>query len=195
MSGSPWGNIQYSKVFEPGCKSVGTAGHGGFMLTKRYANEHLSPAAISRGSSYGNYLCYEEDCDACIPMYELRHLWPQFREHYISDEFRLDVEGHLLRSLSYWNVPYLLERGIEPDAEAYQRYLAKEEEERMRRGKHPDLITSAMGSWHGDVPECAIGVYTADGKFHLVTADSYAIRTPNLLSLCEIFPGEVNEDD
>jgi len=148
------------------------------MLTKEYAHEHLSPAAIKRASHYDNYLCYEEDCDAYIPMYELRHLWPQFREHYTSEQFRLDVEGHLLRSLSCWNVPYLLERGIEPDEEQYQRYLAREAKEGMRKSKHPDLIVSAVGSWHEDVPEGAVGVHTADGKWHLVTARSYTIRCP-----------------
>lgn len=193
MAGSPWGQIQYSKVFERGCRSVGTASHGGFMLTRKYAHEHLSDAAIERAIRYSDYLCYEEDCDACIPMYELRHLWPQFRhlwphftEHFSWNDEQ-EVERALLRSLSYWNAPYVIERGIEPDEEAFQRYLAKEEEREMREDEHPDLIVSAVGDWHESVPEGAVGVRAADGEFHLVTKDSYVVRCPNLLSACRPF--------
>jgi hypothetical protein len=127
MAGSPWGQIDYSTVFAPGIRSVGTSGHGGIMISPAFAAAHLSEAAISRamvyGSGEGRRLCYEEDCDYAIPFLELLDtLGDKFYAHCGPDSKCATQEGRrqsLLSTLSHYNPEYLIERGIEPLAEEY----------------------------------------------------------------------------
>ena len=187
MTYSPWGHIQHTEQFAPGFRSVSTSSHGGFMISRGFADEHLTFAARNRGMRYtGDYLCYEEDCDWAIPAIELPEYWEEiFR--WSSEDVQKDPYTHLLTSLSRWHPDYLLERGLTPLPGPYQQHLAMKRDREMRKEKHPDLIVSAVGDWHERVPEGAAEVTTADDVRHLVTAASYVIRTPNLLSLCTLF--------
>ncbi len=108
---TPWGNADYKRTLTRGVHVVSTPSHGGVMIAKGYAKKNLSETAIKCGLEYGNYLCYEEDCDYCIPAYELPELFPD-----------LDVEA-IFKSLSRWRADYLLDRGIQPDEEGYAEYL------------------------------------------------------------------------
>jgi Domain of unknown function (DUF7007) len=103
---TPWGRSDYEKKFERGLTWVSTPSHGGFLVARGTAERLLSPAAIAHGDPYGEYLAYEEDCDAAIILYELSQTREGFSN--VSD-------AELIESLSYWHIPYLTERGITPN--------------------------------------------------------------------------------
>src|ERR1700758_1777363 len=100
---SPWGMSDSEKHYERGLTWVGTPSHGGFLVGKAYARKHLTAAAIAEGALFGQYLAFEEDCDAAIILFEL----PQTREG-----FSNVTEEDLLLSLSRWHPRYLAARGI-----------------------------------------------------------------------------------
>lgn len=173
---TPWDESQTIEKLEEGVLLVTTAGHGGLMVTERYAVKHLSPAARKRGMRFGNYYCYEEDCDCAIALYELPHLWSKLSA----------TEEDLLKSLSYWKAEYLLERGITPLPEQYKYYQRMKTEEKMRAEQNPDLITAVFGE--GDTNRKDVcRVVTADGKSHFVTRESYQPdqKELSLLSKCK----------
>lgn len=179
---TPWGAAQYQKSIVRGVTFVGTAGHGGVMVSKGFAEKNLSPAAIKRGIVYGGYYAYEEDCDYAIPKYELVQagIWPM--------ENKEESLAGLLGTLSRWNADYLLDRGIEPEEKGYAFYQENKMEDMMRKSGHPDLVVAAWGDWHHKIPG-TVQVITADRTFHLVTAESYANRSGiNLLSKLETVP-------
>lgn len=72
MSNSPWGTIQTQTVLARGVRWVNTASHGGFLISRTFAEAYLSPAAVKRGKDWNGYLAYEEDCDATIILFETR---------------------------------------------------------------------------------------------------------------------------
>jgi hypothetical protein len=108
---TPWGNSDSEKHYARGITWVGTPSHGGFLVGKAYARKHLSAAAIAEGQPFGQYLAYEEDCDAAIVLYEL----PATREGFsnVTDE-------DLLLSLSRWHPAYLAARNIPATAEPFK---------------------------------------------------------------------------
>ena len=174
---TPWGQSDYTEQLEPGVLRVGTPSHGGLMITRTYAEKHLSPEARERGMSCGIYLAYEEDCNWCIAAYELKHLWPQLFRN-----CNIDPWDHLLRSLSRWNLDYLRARAINPMPEEAAQYDAMKRTDELRRIKPPDLIVSA--STHPSEAGKVV-LTTADGKEHVVDDDKYdCTRVPNLLSFC-----------
>ena len=205
MANSPWGQIQYSTVFGRGFKSVGTSGHGGYMLTEQFAIKNLSPEAIALGDKYQEgryvrtqrtYYCYEEDCLWAIPALELLDkfgdkMFATAGEKYATYEQR---RAAIIRSLSGYNADFLIVKGIEPEAERYADYLRWQERDRLEASKSSDLIISASGDWH---EACRAGeclVVTADGRTHFVTAASYAACMKNgiavnLLSNCVLSRG------
>lgn len=107
---TPWGNSDSEKYYERGLTWVGTPSHGGFLVGKAYALKHLTAAAIAEGAPFGQYLAFEEDCDAAIILYEL----PATREG-----FSNVTKEDLLLSLSRWHPEYLAVRGIVATAEAF----------------------------------------------------------------------------
>lgn len=116
---TPWGNSDYEKRIERGITWVSTPSHGGFMVARGVAAKLLSQAAVAVGQVCGDYLAFEEDCDAAIILYEL----PQTREGFshVSD-------AELWDSLSYWHSAYLISRGIAPNPDrvkARQEFDAK----------------------------------------------------------------------
>lgn len=169
---TPWGPSQDKTVVARGCTFHSTASHGGFLIGKKFAAEELSTAAQKRGVPFGNYLAYEEDCLATIILLEI----PDARKGFLND---VSVE-RLIESISFWNGDYLIERGIEPNAAAFARFLEMKQEQKRRAEKCPDLIISAMSLKGTDV----VKVYTANGSHHFVTKDSYKNSRPNNLSNC-----------
>lgn len=175
MSNSPWGTIQSQVVLARGVRWVNTASHGGFLISHRFANAHLSPAAVKRGKEWGAYLAFEEDCDAMIILFETRAF-----DDALGYTKNHDVER--LKGLSHWHADYLLERGIEPDADGLKFYNENKQHDRMRADKSPDLIVAAFGDWANWVPAGKVGLQTADGKRYLAPSSNYQTRHLNLLS-------------
>ncbi|MCM1438733.1 MAG: DUF3849 domain-containing protein [Roseburia sp.] len=68
---SPWDEVESCRTIANGIYEVSTAGHGGVMIDADLAAHILSAEALAVGFANGNYLCFEEDCDACVPLREL----------------------------------------------------------------------------------------------------------------------------
>lgn len=68
---SPWGKVQTCTELCSGVYSVSTAGHGGIMVRMNAAERIFSEAARKCGFVEGDYLCFEEDCDAQVALREL----------------------------------------------------------------------------------------------------------------------------
>ena len=69
---SPWGEVDNCRTIANGIYDVSTEGHGGIMITEMLAARILSLEALKVCFRENGYCCYEEDCDACVP---LRELW------------------------------------------------------------------------------------------------------------------------
>jgi hypothetical protein len=186
---SPWGAVQTKEVFDRGFMSVSTASHGGFMLSECFARKRLSEAALKRGDSYNNYICYEEDCDWAIPAWEMRDYWSKIFSYQIGKDSNYNPEQILLETLSLWNADYLLEIGVTPKEEQYKYYRKMTIEDQMRKQKSNDVIICARGTWYTKIPG-VIEVITADDKEHLITEESYhKLQEENellLLSRCKL---------
>jgi hypothetical protein len=187
--GTPWGAVDSVKPLTRGISWVTTPGHGGLMISKAFAEKHLTPAALKHGEWYGDrytgkgYYCYEEDCAWAIPMWELPQFWPETFKHMKECQTKEAQRQYLHELLSRYFADYLLEIGVQPVESQYASYRERKLDERMRREKHPDLITSAIST---DDPNI-VKVWTADGKIHFVTKESYHAREGlNLLSKCEL---------
>lgn len=68
---STWGEVQYCTTIAKGIYDVSTAGHGGVIISAELAPHILSHEALEKGYFDNGYYCYEEDCDASIPLREL----------------------------------------------------------------------------------------------------------------------------
>jgi hypothetical protein len=182
---TPWGKSDSKIIVKRGLSFVTTPSHGGFMVSKAYAGKHFSKAAIKRGKEYGSYLAYEEDCDYAVVVWEISGFD-------IPSNFPItstDIPGigkftreSLIKSLTLWHADFLLERGVEPDAENLKWFNENRLQDRMREDKSPDLIVAAFGDWAEWVPAGKVGLQTADGKRHLVPSSNYQTRNLNLLS-------------
>ncbi len=167
MSNSPWGRIQSSITLLRGIRNVSTEGHGGLMITKAFAEKHLSDSAKKRALRYSHYYCYEEDCDWAIPVLELKDRWLDMKGLNL-----IDLKESTLRTLSKYHPDYLLERGITPIEPFYSEYLENQLRDKLLAEKSPNLIVDAWGEWKGKVPDDFL-VKTADEKYYLVDGDSF----------------------
>lgn len=68
---SPWGDVQHCREIAYGFYKVSTSSHGGYMLSKTFAQENLSIEARSYADYYNGYYCYEEDAAVSIVQWEL----------------------------------------------------------------------------------------------------------------------------
>ena len=70
---SPWGAVQHSERFAPGCVAVSTAGHGGLKIADHF-NRMLPAAARQAAQHHAGGGWYEEDCAWSVPVYFLAPL-------------------------------------------------------------------------------------------------------------------------
>jgi len=182
---SPWGPVEQSTpIISSDLLWVSTAGHGGLMVTKAFAEKHLSAAARKRGEKCGDYVCFEEDCAWQIAAFELKS---PYRERLLDDDTGVIREQYdrnrLLEALSFWYADYLIEIGEKPVEPQYARFRKKKLSDHMRKNKHHNLIVCVSTYGPG-----VIKVWTADGKEHFVTTESYHKRDLdiNLLSNCQV---------
>lgn len=66
----PWGQIQDAKEFMPGVWSVGTASHGGLLLSPE---RMAAMPAVLKCNVYGGGNAFEEDCEWAL----VAAAWPQ----------------------------------------------------------------------------------------------------------------------
>lgn len=107
MTMTIWGKSLKQLVITRGVTFHTTARHGGFLVSKGYAEKHLSGAALKVGELTGNYYAFEEDCAADVIYLEL----PESRKRLITKTDELT----LITSLSKYFPDYLRERGLNLD--------------------------------------------------------------------------------
>ena len=111
---TPWGITQSIKPLYLTAKiyKVTTSGHGGVMIHKSETN-NFSDACILRGIKFEDYYCYEEDCDASIPLYEIHN----------------KLNQNVTEGINYYNwvsqfhPDYLIEQNIEPKPQDYRNWV------------------------------------------------------------------------
>jgi hypothetical protein len=86
----------------------------------------------------------------------------------LNRQMATDPEAYLRHTLSAWRTDYLIARGDETEPEGYAYFLKGHNRDRLIREKSPDHTVAAVGVAPGIVK-----VWTADGKVHYVTAESY----------------------
>jgi hypothetical protein len=203
---TPWGTSQGTRCIAPGVISVHTAGHGGIGITRNKADAMgLHPAARAIAINDGQRYWFEEDCHWAVAAWELgpahwpalfpvagqaydpatetASIWTGTNPDRSERRERLSVREYLRSTISTWNPEYLQARGEQLDQASYQHWLDMRECERLRREKSPDFIISALR-----MDDERTKVATADGLYHVITADSYADRNGRLnrLSACVV---------
>ena len=105
---SPWGAVESHYELCNGVFRVSTPSHGGIMIHIDIAKYMLSKEARKEGFTENGYLCFEEDCDACVAERELLDKGliqiPSDYPH-SSDAYNQSINGQLKKwHLDYWNM-------------------------------------------------------------------------------------------
>lgn len=102
---SPWGAIEETSFLATGVYSVCTSTHGGIMVHKKVADQVLSPEAQKCCYPFGDYLCYEEDCDAPVAIREF--LDKGLMKAPVNDYFKKGEYSRCINeSLQQWHPDY-----------------------------------------------------------------------------------------
>lgn len=100
---TPWGVSQYKHEVATSVYIVGSSSHGGCMIGCKVALDYLSPEAIAHGRKWNQWLCYEEDCDIAIIMYE-QPKW--FTDKYTAPKTTLEIQEIALSVISKYAPDY-----------------------------------------------------------------------------------------
>jgi hypothetical protein len=175
---SPWGEVDGCTTITTGVYWVSTPSHGGLMIDNRIIGGLLTPEAIKEGSYFGDnerhWTTYEEDEQCNVAFYELQERGVSL----IRIFGNVDTKDSRIKSLSRWRPDYLRSRGIEPDPKEVAQHDTMAEEDKMRKDKHPDLITAALRV--EDNPD-QTQVWTADGKKYIVTGYDRELRNSHII--------------
>lgn len=109
---TPWGPAQDCQTYRRGLHAVTTAGHGGFLIAKKFAEKNLTQAALDEAILFNNYYCFEEDCLASIAALELPELRRTGTDTFVSEE-------DLLATINQWNREYLVKRGLVSEGDSH----------------------------------------------------------------------------
>lgn len=79
---TPWGKAQQIAEFDKGILWVDTASHGGYLVPKDVVSTMPQPiqdyiATSIYGGPWGNYMAFEEDCEAALVDYCFTPLAPK----------------------------------------------------------------------------------------------------------------------
>jgi hypothetical protein len=174
---SPWGEITSTTKMANGIQLVHTDETKGIRIAHNVAVENLSPAARAKGIQKDRYFYYEIGGDDCVALFELdsvRTAW-----------FGL-TQDELLPMLSIWHADYLINKGIEPEEQYFEKYIDIKTARFMKKVNHPDLIVSV--EFDDNLPEGKMKLNTADDKSHVVDVESYKRMKQSavmLLSQCK----------
>ncbi len=171
---TPWGPAQEIVSLLTGFSTVSTAGHGGMMISEGAANRCLSKAARKRALMHNTYFCYEEDCDFLIPLFDAKALRTQLMAgvSFWEDKTAEEIEEYLIKQLSNYHGDYLIEIGVEPDQEIFEKAKLREEYYQACGDRSPLVATSCSGDWSTLIPGI-FKIFSADNKIHYITEDSY----------------------
>jgi hypothetical protein len=95
---TPWGEVWEWRRVVDGVFWVSTPAHGGLLIAARLAEETLSAHARTFGTTCGIWLCFEEDCEISIPLFECP-LWGtgQYNPLRIAETIRMYFPDYFLR--------------------------------------------------------------------------------------------------
>lgn len=175
---TPWGESDEVIILVRGVVWVSTPSHGGFLFTSIAAHKLLTAEARQAAEFRNGQFAYEEDCKYAIVLYE----HPEY-DAVLFDAYRAEigapkpkrelVKARALETISAWDADYLIARGLTPGPKAYAHYLQRQEEDKLRTDRSPDLIVSASGDWANWVLKGRVGVITADDKRYTVPVAEY----------------------
>lgn len=161
---SPWGRIQHVEKLTDGVCFCGTAGHGGFKLSRQRNAE--MPAVLRRKGGW-----YEEDCEYALVIFGLPHLFKpeevEKAKQTVKSWFPDEYEAHTGETI--------------PAGESY----IKDERQFAVDNADKWVVTAAWGDWHGQVPKGMVGVVASKGgnrtpgterRYYLVTKEEYDKR-------------------
>lgn len=174
---SPWGEITSTTKMATGIQLVHTDETKGIRVSHNVALEQLSEAARAKGIQKDRYFYYEIGGDDCIVLFEL--------DSVRSSWFGL-TQDELLPMLAIWHSDYLINKGIEPDEQYFEKYIDIKTARFMKKVHHPDLIVSV--EFDEELPEGKMKLVTADSRSHVVAIDSYKRMKQSavmLLSQCK----------
>jgi hypothetical protein len=120
---SPWGPIKIRTEYAPGFLRVSAAEHEGLMLSKEFAETHLSEDALQEAERWGHFYCYDAKTTWIIPAFELPQFWQQLLTN-MSAEIQANPHDYLWKALSQQHCAYLLKQGIAPEQTAFQHWKA-----------------------------------------------------------------------
>lgn len=109
---SPWGEVEHCNMICAGVFNVSTARHGGVMIDCRVADQLISHEAQECGFIENGYLCFEEDCDAAVAIYELLNkgiMQAPINEFWKEEEYAEAI----VRSIKDWNPEYWAKCGTD----------------------------------------------------------------------------------
>lgn len=158
---TPWGPAQHQRTLAPGIVEYMTASHGGIHLNAKRVGE-IPPTLkrfIKTADDGGAW--FEEDCEWSLAA----TAFPQF----FDDKARVSAEATL--------------RNWFPEAweAVYGRTLAEGESSSKDNAsflkQHSDdyIVTSALGSWHKDVPDGMVGCLACKGGIRTATATAWLV--------------------
>lgn len=171
---TPWGPAHSVHKHIEGFFSVTTASSGGMMVSADAAEKYLSGAARKRALVENGHYHYMEDAHSFIPVLECKPFWPEFLKPcgYFANMEPEQLEAYLIRELSRGNSDYLLEMGIEPDAELYELAQLRDKYGEAIQARSPDVVAANDGETRTLIPG-VVKVWTADGAVHYVTKRSF----------------------
>jgi len=173
---TPWGTSQHSINHCRGFSTVSTASHGGMMVSPKAAEKYLSKAAIKRALIHEStgYLCYEEDCDILIVFFDAKEIQKKLFKGipFFESKSQEEIDKHLIKSLTLYNLDYLKEMGIEPDKDIIKELKLKEKFQDNTDKKCPNTIINISGEYKSMIEGVYI-VETANNEFNYVTKKSY----------------------
>lgn len=143
---TPWGKSQYSKPLTRGIIFYGTAGHGGYHVSKK-----LNALIPERVRDRGGW--YEEDCAWAIPIVFLK---PVLRGAIPDDHFKDALDR--FKSDFWQDYEALFGEVVDPkDSYSKRQWIFKQEH------INDYQTLAAYGDWHDKVPAGMVGVFACRG--------------------------------
>lgn len=93
------------------------------MVSRSWAQHNLTPEARAEGEPFGNFLCYEEDCDWCIPVFENPRLAILMSGHTCRQSVQ-EIIDHARQTLECWHPIYCIKRDLAYNHERAKEYIS-----------------------------------------------------------------------
>ncbi len=187
---SPWGKVQTSKQLCESAYQVSTASHGGVMVLRTAANDLLSPAAQQYGFVDGAWHCYEEDCDAPIPIRELldKGLYTApVNQYFGPGEYSTAIDDSLKHfHPKYWELHQKAQSALKLDLKAMTK---PEQMYCYRQSQQISMQTGFIGYLRAELDAAGKGFYSSFETFREgLKTPEFKIEFDNLINALRTDP-------